>query len=102
LVRDPIAGWAFDITDRIWRWAEVDSRLWLTWRPAILLLPALAAVVFLGIRGPRSLLPSTLLVAHTFNLFLTSPAQEFRYAFPVYLISALTLTLLWPAVRRGD
>jgi len=102
LVRDPIAGWAFDITDRIWRWAEVDSRLWLTWRPAILLLPALAAVVFLGIRGPRSLLPSTLLVAHTFNLFLTSPAQEFRYAFPVYLISALTLTLLWPAGQRDS
>ena len=102
LVRDPISGIAFDVTDRVWRWAEVDSRLWLTWRPAILLLPALASVVFLGIRGPRSLLPSTLLVAHTLNLFLTSPAQEFRYAFPVYLISALTLTLLWPAVRRPD
>jgi hypothetical protein len=100
LVRDPVIGVAFDVTDRVWRWAEADSRLWLTWRPAILLLPALAAVVFLGIRGPRSLLPSTLLVAHTFNLFLTSPAQEFRYAFPVYLISALTLTLLWPAVRK--
>ena len=102
LVRDPISGLAFDITDRVWRWAEVDGRLWLTWRPAILLLPALASVVFLGIRGPRSLLPSTLLVAHTLNLFLTSPAQEFRYAFPVYLISALTLTLLWPAGQRDS
>jgi hypothetical protein len=102
LARNPIVGWAFDVTDRVWRWAEVDSRLWLTWRPALLLLPALASVVVLGIRGQRSLLPSTILVAHTFNLFLTSPAQEFRYAYPIYLISALTLTLLWPALRRQD
>ena len=99
LVRDPIIGVAFDVTDRVWRWAEVDSRLWLTWRPAILLLPALAAVVFLGIRGRGTLLPSSILVAHTLNLFVTSPAQEFRYAFPVYLISALTLTLVWPALQ---
>jgi hypothetical protein len=102
LVRDPIAGWAFDVTDRVWRWAEIDSRLWFTWRPAILLLPALASIAFLGITGPRSLIASTLLVAHTLNLFLTSPAQEFRYAFPVYLISALTLIMLWPALRRQE
>jgi hypothetical protein len=102
LARNPIVDWAFEVTDRVWRWAEVDSRLWLTWRPALLLLPALASVVVLGIRGQRSLLPSTILVAHTFNLFLTSPAQEFRYAYPIYLISALTLTLLWPALRRQD
>jgi len=102
LVRNPIVGWAFDVTDRVWRWAEVDSRLWLTWRPALLLLPALASAVILAFMGPRSLLPSTILVAHTFNLFLTSSAQEFRYAYPIYLISALTLTLLWPALRRQN
>jgi hypothetical protein len=33
---------------------------------------------------------------------VTTPAQEFRYAFPVYLISALTLTLLWPAMQRDS
>ncbi|MEX1124391.1 MAG: DUF6020 family protein, partial [Acidimicrobiia bacterium] len=101
LARDPLAGWAFDLTDRIWRWAEIDSRLWLTWRPAILLLPALAAVVVFAFRARRFLLPSTVLVAHTLNVIATSPAQEFRYAYPLYLIAALTLTLLWPSLRRS-
>jgi hypothetical protein len=101
LARDPKAEWAFELTDKVWRWAEVDSRLWLTWRPAIILLPALVAVVVLAFRARRSLLPSAVLLAHTLNIVATSPAQEFRYAYPVYLIAALTLTLLWPALR-GD
>ena len=29
----------------------------------------------------------------------TTPAQEFRYAYPLYLMAALTLPLLWPALR---
>ncbi|HLF43289.1 MAG TPA: hypothetical protein VJA46_07160 [Acidimicrobiia bacterium] len=101
LARDPLAGWAFDLTDWVWRWAEIDSRLWLTWRPAILLLPALVAMVVFAFRARRFLLPSMLLVAHTLNVIATSPAQEFRYAYPLYLIAALTLTLLWPALRHG-
>ncbi len=88
------------MTDRVWRWAEIDSRLWLTWRPAILLLPALAAVVVFAFRDRRFLIPSTLLVAHTINVVATSPAQEFRYAYPLYLMAALTLALLWPILRH--
>jgi hypothetical protein len=99
LARAPLAGWAFDLTDRIWRWAEIDSRLWLTWRPAIVLLPALVAVVVFAFRAQRFLLPSTILVAHTINVIVTSPAQEFRYAYPIYLMAALTLPLLWPTMR---
>jgi Family of unknown function (DUF6020) len=99
LARDPKASWAFDVTDRIWRWAEIDSRLWLTWRPAILLLPALAAVVLFAFRDRRLLLPSSLLLAHTLNVMATSPAQEYRYVFPLYLMAALTLTLIWPTFR---
>ncbi len=101
LARDPLATWAFKVTDRVWRWAEIDSRLWLTWRPAILLLPALAAVVVFAFRDRRFLLPSTVLVVHTINVIATSPAQEFRYAYPLYLMAALTLTLIWPAFRGG-
>ena len=100
LARAPMLGIAFDVTDRIWRWAEIDSRLWLTWRPAIVLLPALAAVVVFAFRARRLLLPSALLVAHTLNVMATSPAQEFRYAYPLYLMAALTLPLLWPMLRR--
>jgi hypothetical protein len=102
LVRSPISDRAFAVTDAVWRWAEVDSRLWLTWRPAIILLPALAAVVVFAFRARRFLLPSALLVAHTLNVMATSPAQEFRYAYPLYLMAALTLPLLGPALRSGD
>ena len=99
MARQPIVEAAFDITDRFWRWAEPDSRLWLTWRPAIVLLPSLAAVVVFAFRARRFLLPSALLVAHTLNVMATTPAQEFRYAYPLYLMAALTLPLLWPALR---
>jgi hypothetical protein len=102
LARAPISDRAFALTDAIWRWAEIDRRLWLTWRPAIVLLPALAAVVVFAFRARRFLLPSALLVAHTLNVMATSPAQEFRYAYPLYLMAALTLPLLWPALRSAD
>ena len=103
LTHEPRSELAFKATDRIWRWAETDGRLWLTWRPAILLLPALAAVVVFAVRprGRRFLLPSVILVAHTLNVAATSPSQEFRYAFPLYLMSALTLTLLWPTLQTA-
>ena len=99
LARASISDRAFAITDAVWRWAEVDSRLWLTWRPAIVLLPALAAVVVFAFRARRFLLPSALLVAHTLNVIATTPAQEFRYAYPLYLMAVLTLPLLWPVLR---
>ena len=104
LTREPKAEWAFQVTDRIWRWAEIDERLWFTWRPAILLLPALGATVVFAVRrrGRRFLLPSAIFVAHALNVAATSPAQEFRYAYPLYLLSALTLTLLWPTLRAEE
>jgi hypothetical protein len=62
----------------------------------------LAAVVVFAFRARRFLLPSALLVAHTLNVVATTPAQEFRYAYPLYLMAALTLPLLWPALRSAD
>ncbi|MFQ5523985.1 MAG: hypothetical protein ACE5F5_10450 [Acidimicrobiia bacterium] len=101
LVRDPISDRAFALTDRVWRWAEPESRLWLTWRPAIVVLPALALVVFFVLfrRKRLYLVPSTLFVAHLINVAATSPSQEFRYAYPLYLVAVFTLTLAWPALR---
>jgi hypothetical protein len=102
LARSPISDRAFALTDAIWRWSEIDSRLWLTWRPAIVLLPALGAIVVFAFRARRFLLPSTLLVAHTLNVMATSPAQEFRYVYPLYLMAALTLPVLWPTLRSDE
>ena len=94
LARAPISDRAFAVTDALWRW--------LTWRPAIVLLPALGAVVVFAFRARRFLLLSALLLAHILNVMATSPAQEFRYAYPLYLMAALTLPLLWPALRSDD
>lgn len=98
LVRDPISQEAFEVTDSIWRWAEPNGRLWLTWRPAIVLLPALLTLVFFLFRARRFLLPGSLFLIHLLNVAATSPAQEFRYAYPLYLTGLLTLVLVWPAV----
>ena len=104
LTRRPVVEAAFQVTDRIWRWAEVDGRLWLTWRPAIVLLPALAAVVLFAARpeGRRFLIPSVILLAHLANVAATSPAQEFRFAYPLYLMSALTIPLVWPVLMGQE
>jgi hypothetical protein len=104
LERSPISARAFSITAAVWRWAEEDEVLWLTWRPAIVLVPALTAVMFFALlpNGRRFLLPSALLVIHAVNVALTSPTPEFRFAFPLYLVSVLTPTLLWPALATGE
>jgi hypothetical protein len=102
LARDARATWASDITDRVWRWAEVEHRLWLTWRPAIVILPALISIVVFAVVRPGRvfLIPSALFLAHLVNVVMTSPAQEFRYAYPLYLTALPTIALLWPTVAR--
>ena len=104
LHRSPLSWKAFNLTEPIFAWAGADERLWFTWRPAIVVIPALAAVVMFAIRprARRFLLPSALFGAHTLNVMATSPAQEFRYAYPLYLLAVLTLTLLWPTLRPGE
>ena len=41
-------------------------------------------------------------MAHTLNVVTTSQAQEFGYAYPLYLIALLTLTLLWRALGANN
>lgn len=100
LVREPLSEAAFGWTLAVFQWAEVENRLWLTWRPAIVLLPALAAIgAFALIRaGRRFLIPSTLFAAHLLNVAVTSPTPEFRFAYPLYIVAVLTLTLLHPTI----
>jgi hypothetical protein len=100
LVREPISDIAFAVTDWYWKWAE--DYPWLTWRPAIVIWPALAAIVVFAFGARRFLIPSTLFLAHLANVTLTSPAQEFRYAYPLYLVAVFTVTLLWPALRSDS
>lgn len=103
LRREPLSSRAFEITDAIWRWAETESLLWFTWRPAIVVLPALLALLFFALipRSRHYLLPGSLFLIHLANVAATSPAQEFRYAYPLYLTGLLMLTLLWPTFSRA-
>ncbi len=102
LVRAPRSNQAFDVTDRIWRWSE--GHLWLMWRPAIVLIPALlVAAALWAIRETRRLfLPVALFLIHLGNVALTSPAQELRYAYPLYLVAVLTLPLAYLVFRPGS
>lgn len=101
LSRDPLSDQAWAVTDAIWRWAE--RRLWLVWRPALVLIATAATLFALGARkGTRVLLlPGLLWAAHLFNVALTSPAQEFRYAYPLYLIGLLTVPLAWLTIKES-
>jgi len=64
------------------------------WAAAI----ALALAAARG-RAARLALPVTLIVAHIANVALTTPAQEFRFAFPIYVMSLVLIGVT--IVRRG-
>ena len=96
IVRQPLSGIAYEVTRGIYVWAEAESRLWFTWSPAIPILAALAGYGVVLVRGRlrRWALPGLVLILHTINVVATSPAHEFRYAFPLYLVAWMSLPLL--------
>lgn len=94
LQRSPISERAFGFADAVFRWSEIDSRLWLTWRPGLIILPAVAMSGWLAVRRSRWLLPQVLFLLHLLNLAATSPSPEFRYAYPLYLIGLMSFCLI--------
>jgi hypothetical protein len=87
--RDPLSYKAFAVTSAVYRWVNHPGRLWLTWRPALPLWLAGTALVWAWFRGRVGAmwLPIVLLLTHVVNVALTSTAHEFRFAFPIYLMS---------------
>jgi hypothetical protein len=105
IVRAPLVAAAYEVTRGIYVWAEAESRLWFTWSPAIPIVAALAGygVVLIRKSVRRWTLPGVVLVVHTINVVVTSPAHEFRYAFPLYLVAWLSLPLLiWTMGRPQE
>ncbi|MEX0700433.1 MAG: DUF6020 family protein [Acidimicrobiia bacterium] len=104
IVREPISQSAYDVTRSVYVWAEAESRLWFTWSPAIPIVAALAgyglAVARKSLR--RWALPGLVLIVHTINVVGTSPAHEFRYAFPLYVVAWMSLPLLIWAISRSN
>lgn len=100
--RDPISDRAASITNEIYIWAE--NNVWLAWRPALVIWAG--ALVYLGIalRRPlrRLLWGGGLILAHIFNVAATTPGQEFRFAFPIYLMVLVSLPLAWLVARPQE
>ena len=90
----------FNATKAILVRVDQPGRLWLFWRPAILVWPALAAVIVLLVRRRRGATVGLALLAHLALGFLTVREPSFREAFAVYSLAFLSLPLWWPAVAR--
>ena len=100
IVRHPVSDRAFSFTFAIYKWVEAPGRMWFTWRPALAVWAVVVALA-LAVRRKRATgmaLPALLLAAHFTNVAITTPAHDFRFAFPIYLMS---LVLVGATVLRG-
>ncbi len=93
LARDPISDRAYDLTFAMYRAAEKSAIEWLTWRPAVYVLAAL--ITYAGISWRKRLRPlmwiAVFFVIHLVNVYVTSPAHEFRYAYGLYLVGLASM-----------
>lgn len=94
IARQPLSGVAYRVTRHVFVWAESPSVLGVLWRPALPLLAAVAAFIVVGTRTQwRLLWPALLVGALVVNELLIVMAQEFRFVFPIYLTSLLSVPL---------
>lgn len=72
-------------------WSSMIGILWLTWRPALYFYLFLFGVVIASIRkrDPGFLLLAIPVIAQVVVIFILALAQDFRYHYPVLLISML-------------
>ena len=104
ITREPVVQYFFQTTKSVFVWAEPSGRLWLTWRPALAVWAALLTYAAVAYRRSlrRLLLPAALIVAQGLNVAVTTPAQEFRFAFGIYVMALLSVPLLWLAARPSE
>jgi len=104
IARAPISDRAFAITFDQYQWIERTEVIWFTWRPALVILIGLGTYLGIALRPRlRPLLWGGILAAvQLINVVATTPAQEFRYAFGLYLMTLMSLPLLWLIFRSQD
>lgn len=104
IVRDPISDRAFSVTFEVYKAIEGNGILWLTWRPALAIWLGLITLIAIGVR--RNLRPlgwaAGLWLAHLVNVAVTTPAQEFRFAFGLYVVALAMVPLWWLVYRPSD
>ena len=104
LVRQPVSDRAHAVTDRVFRWAGEPAHLWLTWRPGLVVWAGVVALVIaMQRRQAQGLaLPVALIAVHMMNVAVSSPLQEFRFAFPIYLMSLLLVGSVFARLSAGS
>jgi hypothetical protein len=105
ITRDPVSWRAYEATREVFVWAEADGRLWLTWRPALAVwlgIAAYAGIAWRRGRLLRLLWPGALIGFQVLNVVATTPAQEFRFAFGIYVMCLLSVPLAWLALRPSQ
>jgi hypothetical protein len=104
IARSSISDRAYAFTLAQYQWIERDGVIWFTWRPALVILAAIATYAAIALR--RRLHPllwgGALGAAQLVNVAATVPAQEFRYALGLYLMGLMSLPLWWLIVRPRD
>lgn len=100
ITRDSLWEPGFNATKAILVRVDQPQRLWLFWRPGVLVWPALVGLAVLGFRRGRPAWPGLALVGFLLMAMLTVREPSFRECFAVYSLSVLSLPLWWPAVRR--
>lgn len=100
VVRDSQWEPGFNVTKAILVRVDQPQRLWMYWRPALLVWPAIGAIAALTVRRRR--LPTTAipLLGYLLLAVLTVREPSFRESFPVYAIAFLTLPM-WCLVFHG-
>jgi hypothetical protein len=78
-------------------WSERPEVIWLLWRPALYLyiILLLTAAVAYRMQEPRWLIFAVPAMLQSVSLLLVNVGQDFRYQFSIYLISLISLCLLW-------
>ena len=85
LVIEPVVDQALSVTKPVYVWMEQPEHFWITWRPAlVVLVGVIAAGAMLLQRATH--LGAWLYLIHFGNVVATSPAHEFRYGFPLYIM----------------
>jgi hypothetical protein len=90
----------FNMTKAILVRVDRPDQLWLFWRPAIFVWPALVASVVLVVRRRSMAGPAAVFLAYLLLAFLTVREPAFRDVFPVYALAFLSLALWWRALGR--
>jgi len=98
LTRDSLWKGGFNMTKALLVRTDQPDKLWLWWRPGVMVWPTLALTVLAAVRVRRLLWPMAVFGAFLATAVLTVRTSSFREAFAVCALAGLSVPLWWPAL----